>query len=62
MGSLVLNRKAGEYIMLTVGQEKILISPIQIKGKQVKILVEASPNVKIDRKEWIENGQRKAKI
>lgn len=62
MGSLVLNRKAGEYIMLTVGQEKILISPIQIKGKQVKILVEASPNVKIDRKEWIENEQRKAKI
>ena len=48
---LVLRRSIAEEIIITVGEEKIVIKVIEMTGKQVKLGFTASHNVRIDRKE-----------
>lgn len=48
---LVLARNFGHEIIITVGEEKIVIKVIEMTGKQVKLGFTASQNVRIDRKE-----------
>jgi carbon storage regulator CsrA len=48
---LVLGRKYGQEIIITVGDETIIVKAIEITGRQVKLGITASPNVRIDRKE-----------
>lgn len=48
---LILGRYAGQEIILTVGEESIVVKFVEMTGKQAKIGIEASRNVKIDRKE-----------
>ena len=48
---LILGRYAGQEIILKVGEETIVVKFVEMNGKQAKIGIEASRNVKIDRKE-----------
>lgn len=48
---LVLGRNWGQEIILTVGDETIVIKAIEMTGRQVKLGITASQNVRIDRKE-----------
>lgn len=48
---LILGRYAGQEIILKVGEETIVVKFVEMTGKQAKIGIEASRNVKIDRKE-----------
>jgi carbon storage regulator CsrA len=48
---LVLGRNYGQEIIITVGEEKIIVKTIEMTGRQVKLGITASQNVKIDRKE-----------
>lgn len=48
---LVLGRNWGQEIIITVGDEKIVIKAIEHTGRQVKLGITASQNVRIDRKE-----------
>lgn len=48
---LVLGRNWGQEIIITVGDEKIVIKAIEHTGKQVKLGITASQNVRVDRKE-----------
>jgi len=48
---LVLGRNYGQEIIITVGDEKIIVKTIEMTGRQVKLGITASQNVKIDRKE-----------
>jgi carbon storage regulator CsrA len=48
---LVLGRNYGQEIIMTVGDETIIVKTIEMTGRQVKLGITASQNVKIDRKE-----------
>jgi len=48
MGMLVLTRKLGESIVIN---NDITITVVQIKGKQIRLGVKASPDTTIHRKE-----------
>jgi carbon storage regulator CsrA len=48
---LVLGRNWGQEIILTVGDETIVIKAIEHTGRQVKLGITASQNVRVDRKE-----------
>lgn len=48
---LVLGRNWGQEIILTVGDETIVIKAIEHTGRQVKLGITASKNVRVDRKE-----------
>jgi carbon storage regulator CsrA len=49
---LVLKRRVGEEIIITVGQETIVVKLVYIHGPaNIGIGVKASPDVRIDRKE-----------
>jgi carbon storage regulator CsrA len=48
---LMLGRYAGQSIIMTVGGEKITVTFVEMTGKQAKIGIDASREVKIERKE-----------
>jgi len=48
---LVLGRNYGQEIIMTVGDETIIVKTIEMTGRQVKLGITASQNVRIDRKE-----------
>jgi carbon storage regulator CsrA len=48
---LVLGRNYGQEIIMTVGDETIIVKTIEMTGRQVKLGITASKNVRIDRKE-----------
>ncbi len=48
---LVLGRNYGQEIIMTVGDETIIVKAIEMTGRQVKLGITASKNVRIDRKE-----------
>ena len=48
---LMLGRYAGQEIILTVGEETIVVKFVEMCGKQVKLGITASQHVRIDRKE-----------
>ena len=48
---LTLGRYQGQEIIMTVGDETIVIKFIEMTGKQAKLGITASQNVRIDRKE-----------
>lgn len=61
---LVLSRKKGETIDITVGGERIEVSVVEIRGDKVRLGVEASKSVAIHRREVQEliDGKTKASI
>ena len=48
---LTLGRYQGQEIIMTVGEETIVIKFVEMTGKQAKLGITASKNVRIDRKE-----------
>lgn len=51
---LVLSRKKGEKIRLTIGGEEVWVTLVRINGNQARIGIDADPSVKILRGELIE--------
>ena len=53
---LLLSRKVGEQIVLTVGDEEIIVHLSRINGSRARIGIEASKNVKVRRRELDERN------
>jgi carbon storage regulator CsrA len=48
---LVLSRKPGESIVITVGDSRVEFTITEIRGVNVRIAFDAPPNARINRKE-----------
>lgn len=53
---LVITRKPGQKIII---DDKITITLTRIKGKEVRIAIDAPPDVRIEREERVENRGNK---
>lgn len=48
---LVLSRRVNEKVVLTIGDEKVVVCVVSIESQKVKLGFEANRNVTVDREE-----------
>jgi len=48
---LVLTRKDGETLVITVGEQEVVIHVLNTRGNKIKVGVEAEPDVRVRRGE-----------
>lgn len=52
---LVLSRKNGEQLIVSVGGENVIVQIVKISGSRVRIGVQASPGVAVRRAELLQD-------
>lgn len=48
---LILTRRIGENLVIDTGREKIVVTVLDVNGRQVRIGTDAPPHVSVDREE-----------
>ena len=46
---LVLTRRIGEEVRITVGDREVVVSVVEIRGKQVRLGFKSDPDVRFER-------------